>query len=268
MNDQTSNGRVDLRVPFPEKDEAKALGARWDPDRRTWFVPPGADPNRFKRWSSDPAPLDSEPSAGTRVNLDVPFDEKDEAKSKGARWDPAAKRWFAPPGIDLKPLQAWIPGTGENLTELIPPIFVVESATLCWKCNQVTPVGTIASESFIEPDDDGARHPADSYLYVFSGITYLPQEAQNEIRKVNPGYRHRYSKTAGGKYFMNHCPCGAQLGDFYMHSEPGGAFFPMTKEAAASISLRCISEARRLKIAGSAGQMVPNLIEIYARRER
>ncbi|MGH3828134.1 MAG: DUF5710 domain-containing protein, partial [Pseudonocardiaceae bacterium] len=31
-----------------------------------------------------------------RVWLDVPYEEKDHAKSHGARWDPAVKRWYAP----------------------------------------------------------------------------------------------------------------------------------------------------------------------------
>jgi hypothetical protein len=31
-----------------------------------------------------------------RIWLDVPFDEKDEAKALGARWDSKAKRWYAP----------------------------------------------------------------------------------------------------------------------------------------------------------------------------
>lgn len=31
-----------------------------------------------------------------RAWLDVPFAEKDEAKAEGARWDAAAKRWYAP----------------------------------------------------------------------------------------------------------------------------------------------------------------------------
>ncbi|WP_202819123.1 DUF5710 domain-containing protein [Actinosynnema sp. ALI-1.44] len=31
-----------------------------------------------------------------RIWLDVPFGEKEEAKSAGARWDPSAKRWYAP----------------------------------------------------------------------------------------------------------------------------------------------------------------------------
>ena len=30
--------RVDLRVPYSEKDEAKALGARWDPSMKKWYT--------------------------------------------------------------------------------------------------------------------------------------------------------------------------------------------------------------------------------------
>ena len=34
--------------------------------------------------------------ADNRIWLDVAFAEKDEAKARGARWDPAARRWYAP----------------------------------------------------------------------------------------------------------------------------------------------------------------------------
>lgn len=40
-----------LNVPFAEKDEAKQLGARWDPKRRKWCVPAGVDLAPFSRWS-------------------------------------------------------------------------------------------------------------------------------------------------------------------------------------------------------------------------
>lgn len=42
-----------LRVPYAEKDEAKQLGARWDPKRKKWYVPAGADPAPFARWLED-----------------------------------------------------------------------------------------------------------------------------------------------------------------------------------------------------------------------
>ena len=34
--------------------------------------------------------------ADNRIWLDVAFAEKDEAKAQGARWDPTARRWYAP----------------------------------------------------------------------------------------------------------------------------------------------------------------------------
>jgi len=33
--------RIDLQVPFAEKDAAKHLGARWDSQNTTWYVPDG-----------------------------------------------------------------------------------------------------------------------------------------------------------------------------------------------------------------------------------
>lgn len=39
-----------LKVPYAEKDEAKALGARWNPTRKTWYVPDGVALEPFARW--------------------------------------------------------------------------------------------------------------------------------------------------------------------------------------------------------------------------
>ena len=37
----TTNTRIDLKVPFVEKDQAKVHGARWDRDNQTWYAPLG-----------------------------------------------------------------------------------------------------------------------------------------------------------------------------------------------------------------------------------
>ena len=42
--------RVKIVVPFQDKDQAKALGAKWDGDLKTWYVPPDKDLNKFRRW--------------------------------------------------------------------------------------------------------------------------------------------------------------------------------------------------------------------------
>lgn len=46
--------RLNLKVPFAEKDEAKKLGARWDPGRKVWYVEGKEDLAPFSRWSPTP----------------------------------------------------------------------------------------------------------------------------------------------------------------------------------------------------------------------
>jgi len=42
-----------LDVPFSDKDEAKALGARWDPDSKQWYAPNKDEYPKFQKWILD-----------------------------------------------------------------------------------------------------------------------------------------------------------------------------------------------------------------------
>ena len=46
--------RVDLKVPFAEKDAAKKLGARWDAARKLWYVEGKTDLAPFAKWAPTP----------------------------------------------------------------------------------------------------------------------------------------------------------------------------------------------------------------------
>lgn len=39
-----------LNVPFADKDQAKALGALWQPEQKRWVAPAGVDLAPFKAW--------------------------------------------------------------------------------------------------------------------------------------------------------------------------------------------------------------------------
>jgi hypothetical protein len=52
-----------LNVPFKEKDEAKALGAWWDPERKKWYVPRGTDSRAFQKWLVPKQPQQAEKRA-------------------------------------------------------------------------------------------------------------------------------------------------------------------------------------------------------------
>src|SRR5450830_871273 len=59
-----------LKVPFAEKEEAKALGARWNGERKSWYVPEGKDTGAFARWlppgGADFVPAVAKPSLKSR----------------------------------------------------------------------------------------------------------------------------------------------------------------------------------------------------------
>ena len=46
--------------------------------------------------------------AATNINLKVPFNEKDQAKSLGARWNAEAKLWYVPQGVEAAPFEKWV----------------------------------------------------------------------------------------------------------------------------------------------------------------
>ncbi|EDB8709740.1 DUF1738 domain-containing protein [Salmonella enterica subsp. enterica serovar Schwarzengrund] len=105
-----------INVPFKEKDEAKGLGARWDRQQQSWYVPPGVDTAPFAKWAQGAATAaqqvtqeQAQKTAQARQYLAVPYAERGEAKAAGALWDKAAKSWYAGPRADMAKLERWNP---------------------------------------------------------------------------------------------------------------------------------------------------------------
>ncbi|MCI0385722.1 DUF5710 domain-containing protein [Streptomyces sp. CNQ085] len=75
-----------------------------------------------------------------RIWLDVAYAEKDWAKQAGARWDPAARRWYAP-RAGMPALQPW--AAASDVPELLPGedrglgsgLFVDLIPSSCWFTN-------------------------------------------------------------------------------------------------------------------------------------
>ena len=105
--------KIYLNVPFEEKEEVKSLGARWDRNKRSWFIPPGVDPEPFSKWGKGEAEGQGDTQANRldveREYLAVPYGERDAAKALGAKWDKAAKCWYVGPEGDAEKLSRWLP---------------------------------------------------------------------------------------------------------------------------------------------------------------
>lgn len=187
--------RIELIVPFAEKDEAKRLGARWDPVQKVWFVSEHSDPALFRRWF--PAP----PDCGIRA------------------------RSFT----------------------------VAESSKACWKCARPTSVYAIAlppSHSTCEiieiGEDDINVWMVHDVPAIIAYLDAIIEPSPEKLREIAPHYFPDFSKTTESSYWMNHCEhCGMKQGDFELHHEPAGAFFPMDAKAAANINYHQMSGSFR-----------------------
>lgn len=165
-----------------------------------------------------------------RVVLTVPFAEKDQAKALGARWDSGLRTWYVPDGLSSAPFASWLPAA-DRWNVRATHYWIVASDTTCWKCDGLTTAFTLALPSgheTLEGDDLGDEWIDHDHLTVLSYITDVSDEVLKEAGRICTGWRSDFSKTTESRYWMNHCrSCGMKQGDFSLHSEPGGAFFPL-----------------------------------------
>lgn len=161
-----------------------------------------------------------------RLDLHVPFEEKDDAKKLGARWDPSARRWYVPDGIAPEPFARWFDPrpsatpTPPDYTRLelnlsIARPAIAEATVRCWSCHRETAVLTVAGR---DQDDD---------LEAVTGIKAFDATLAAAL-STRPYYRLVFSGTTRLWAFANVCSlCEALQGDFFLHSEPDGPFFAL-----------------------------------------
>ncbi|EBM5962854.1 TPA: zincin-like metallopeptidase domain-containing protein [Salmonella enterica subsp. enterica serovar 16:l,v:-] len=107
-----------INVPFKERNEAKAQGAKWDREKQTWYVPQGVSLDKFTKWNGEAAATADQQAPASqskgsieinseRQNLAVPYKEREEARAAGAKWDKEKKTWYAEAGADMDKLAKW-----------------------------------------------------------------------------------------------------------------------------------------------------------------
>jgi hypothetical protein len=172
------------------------------------------------------------------IILEVPFNEKDEAKSLGAKWDAKARKWYISESTDKDKFQKWIPKTMDNpIIVANAPIYLLKSWERCRKCYMTIDVFCLAANGAKEEEWDEEVKG----FFTFPFLTSMPKNIEAALQKHAPLYYMDYTKTTNSYYYVNHCKCGAKLGDFYMHGEPGGAFYPTSEYESQGITMHVIS---------------------------
>ncbi|MBQ3163621.1 MAG: hypothetical protein IJC02_03650 [Lachnospiraceae bacterium] len=167
-----------------------------------------------------------------RLFLDVPYSEKDEAKSLGAKWNAIVKKWY----VEVKPEEyvkfaKWIMKDTDDAIIATEYIHIIETERECWKCKQLTRVIGLGIGEYVhiygEIDDPQYEYIQD-YMEVGEEVRLawvdkeedVPPKLLNYI-KEKYSVKTGYSKTIGGKCFANHCDCcGAMQGNWFLFNEP------------------------------------------------
>lgn len=210
------------------------------------------------------------------LKIKVSYQEKEEVKSKGAFWDIEDKTWYVPAHKNYNDFIKWIESDKFSIIAK-KPFFVAQNKRVCWKCSKLTNVIALASNNFYEfdyvnEDDDNDLTKEwfkQDYFTFFSTPEYIDQEIINLVQKKFPFYKYGYSKTINEKYWANHCEnCNALQGDFFNHSEPGGAFSPISIEECQEITLIKVPSKFDLTInAGIGWSSIEDMILEYSEKK-
>ena len=208
------------------------------------------------------------------LKINVPYKEKEEAKSKGACWDTENKTWYVPENKDYNDFIKWI--DTEKITIIAKkPFYLAVNKRNCWKCAGSTKVVALSSNHFyefdyVDDDDLNQEWVERDYFTFFSMPDNIEKEIIELIQKKYPFYKYGYSKTVEGKYIANHCQnCNALQGDFFNHNEPGGAFSPISIEECQEITLIEVPSKYDLMLnAGTGLSSIEDLIVEHSKRDK
>ena len=98
--------RVYLNIPFKNKEDAKKRGAKWDADKKSWYVSrdarkdfPQYQQKQVQQKTKQEKIAQEQKKHPGRVYINVPFKQKQKAKEDGAKWDPSIKSWYVTQSI-------------------------------------------------------------------------------------------------------------------------------------------------------------------------
>lgn len=161
------------------------------------------------------------------IKLNVPFLEKDEAKSVGAFWVPDLKTWIIPDHVkSINEFKPWLPQGGGTIIK--SPYLIARSTRMCWRCRKETPLIALAAERYfttefsprIESEWIYYEHPA---FFVY--VKHIDSELVNILQDRFPFFRRKYVKKVATEVWVNTCVhCETIQGDDYNTAYPHSSF--------------------------------------------
>ncbi|MCL2592627.1 MAG: DUF5710 domain-containing protein [Defluviitaleaceae bacterium] len=190
-----------------------------------------------------------------KIYLNVPYAEKDSAKSIGACWDAKIKKWYFEGPIEaFSKFGKWIAEGREQTLIIFENFCIIEALRMCFRCNKKTRVigFGVWDHSWLIDEDNGTYSIKDfeDYPEMEDDIHLAWTEDENNVPPLLLSYlKSKYNVKTGhsnvaGKCFANHCDhCGVIQGNNYLFSEMGS---PLSTETPVEEEL--IERMKQLKI--------------------
>jgi hypothetical protein len=154
----------------------------------------------------------------------------------------------------------------DNRLRVTTPIFLLRSTESCWRCHASQEVIALAFRWRLDRDQDKDEQPEENEPLILDNIHTMPKPLLDAVVFRHPHFEKRASKTAGTAYYMKTCDCGAHFGDFYLFSEPGGAFFPIDENEASRITIEELPLTGTFELDCSYGMGLGDLIFNHAKK--
>ncbi len=181
-----------------------------------------------------------------RIILQVAFCDKDEVKARGGQWDPQARTWYVPEGVNPTPFMPWMADAGQ-LNVRSPSYFVAASSHECARCRRSTRVhGFILPKGHtllnVGDDEDEDEWEVGDEPSLLCSISQVTPEVALRVRALTLDYRPGFSRS-GSYEWLNYCEiCGTELDDNEVFCEPGMGFLAFTEEDARRVTLLHVPE--------------------------
>lgn len=122
--------------------------------------------------------------------------------------------------------------------------FILSARARCWRCHGSIRVVCIYCES-------GCIAGEAYEQFTVSNISAIDEALSRQLDGLRD-FRFAYSREAGGRVLLNHCPhCRVAQADYFLHCEPGGAFFTLRDAPAGAFEITPL--LGRISLAGDEG---------------
>ena len=188
--------------------------------------------------------------------LTVPYNEKEDAKALGAKWNPYVKKWYVNCSHDdFKKYSGWLFSGRDSVIIAMDELYIIDGDMRCWKCNRLTKVFGLGLRDFVRLfnyNNKTEEEMSSDYISTHSLFRLAYTDNENLIPprlldyiKNNYNVFSKYSYSKKRVVFANHCEhCKARLGNWYVYDRPES---PFSTDAANGLELKSRMECLRIK---------------------